>query len=112
MPERVKKRLVPPEEMKGNGIPLVGQPSRKIKKATAGPSTALRSARDDSRRWWTGIQWLKVAAPYGRFERFQCSKSRSFAYHPHALPQRATSLFGDPMKKARGAPCAQDDSIV
>ncbi len=24
MPARVKKRLVPPEEMKGNGIPLVG----------------------------------------------------------------------------------------
>jgi hypothetical protein len=28
MPERVKKRLVPPEEMKGRGIPLVGSNER------------------------------------------------------------------------------------
>ena len=28
MPARVKKRLVPPEEMKGSGIPLVGRRER------------------------------------------------------------------------------------
>jgi hypothetical protein len=28
MPARVKKRLVPPEEMKGKGIPFVGRSER------------------------------------------------------------------------------------
>jgi len=39
-------------------------------------------------------------------------KSRSFAYHPRALPQRAQIAHWGPHEENAQGPCAQDDSIV